>query len=331
MWIPFDHDSVRLTGRWGVLQAEEGMTAVATAAGATMEIAFRGELATMRFDMKGCEHPYPHLWIRVDGGAAVEAPLNAYLRVKAPTEGEHSLTVVYKGAVEAQNRWFTPLVGRVAFFGLEAEDVGTLSPDLRKTIEFVGDSITEGVLIDEFCRPFGEDDQPNRPSQDDVTATYAWLTAQALHLRPLFMGYGAVGLTQSGQGSVPAVGKAYPYCFDGMPVRYPSPDYVLINHGANDRFQEESAYIGNYRQLLDMVIASHPQAQVIVLSPFCGAFHESLGDMVAAYNRENHAHIVYVDTAGWIPAEPLHPHRDGHRIVAEHLTAILKTEINADY
>ena len=29
------------------------------------------------------------------------------------------------------------------------------------------------------------------------------------------------------------------------------------------------------------------------------------------------AHLIL--TEGWIPAEPLHPHRDGHQIVAEHL------------
>lgn len=46
-------------------------------------------------------------------------------------------------------------------------------------IEFVGDSITEGVLIDAECTIF-TNDQLNRPFEDDVTATYAWLTAEAL-------------------------------------------------------------------------------------------------------------------------------------------------------
>lgn len=71
MWIGFDSPAVRLTGRWGVL---DGNRAVATAAGAYLEAAFYGELATLRFDMEGTAHPVPHVWISVDGGARRKPP-----------------------------------------------------------------------------------------------------------------------------------------------------------------------------------------------------------------------------------------------------------------
>ena len=166
MWIGFDSPAVRLTGRWGVL---DGNRAVATAAGAYLEAAFYGELATLRFDMEGTAHPVPHVWISVDGGARAEAPLAPYLRVMAQGEGPHTVRVIYKGAVEQQARWRAPLVGRIAFLGLEARREAVLEKDTRPVIEFVGDSITEGVLIDDGCRPYPDDDQMNRPSQDDVT------------------------------------------------------------------------------------------------------------------------------------------------------------------
>lgn len=112
-----------------------------------------------------------------------------------------------------------------------------------------------------------------------------------------------------------------------MPVTGPEPDYVLINHGANDRRQTAETYITGYRLLLDRVYARCPHAKVIVLSAFCGVYPEELKTLAETYNRENGRDILFIDSAGWIPPEPLHPRRDGHRIVADHLTAILREKL----
>ncbi len=325
MWIGFDSPAVRLTGRWGVL---DGNRAVATAAGAYLEAAFYGELATLRFDMEGTAHPVPHVWISVDGGARAEAPLAPYLRVMAQGEGPHTVRVIYKGAVEQQARWRAPLVGRIAFLGLEARREAVLEKDTRPVIEFVGDSITEGVLIDDGCRPYPDDDQMNRPSQDDVTAGYAWLTAEALDMRPIMMGYGAVGVTHGGCGGVPKAADAYPFCFEGMPAVTPEPAIVLINHGANDGGASAEDYAAEYRRLLDQVFARCPNAQAVALSAFCGAHPEALRALVEAYNRQHHRDVLFIDSTGWIPPDPLHPGREGHRIVAERLTIALRAGLH---
>jgi hypothetical protein len=68
----------------------------------------------------------------------------------------------------------------------------------------------------------------------------------------------------------------------------------------------------------------NPDATVVALSAFCGAFHAELGEMIAAYNEKNGCQVHFVDTNGWIPVEPLHPLRDGHRTVAENFTAALR-------
>jgi len=90
---------------------------------------------------------------------------------------------------------------------------------------FVGDSITEGVLIDESYRKT-ESDQLNRVYQGDVIATYTYLTAQNLNHEPIFMGYGAVGITHGDCGSVQKVADAYPYCYCGAPIAHDSADYT---------------------------------------------------------------------------------------------------------
>lgn len=319
MFFDVKSEAVRFTGRWNV----KDTLVVTTAPGGMIECAFVGKVAVFHFDVTTNEHPYPHLWIRVDGGAKVEVPLERYLRIEAAGEGIHLVEIIFKSAVEMQHRWYPPLIGKVSFSGFEAEQAGVLPEDNRKIIEFIGDSITEGVLIDAQYNP-GHLGQPNRVYQDDVTATYAWLTAENLGMKPIVMGYGAVGMTTSGQGAVPAVEHAYPYCYDGVPYQGADADVIVINHGANDNRKDESEYINAYLRFLHLVRKRNRNAMIIVLSAFYGVHEKALGKMVQSYNAENRDSVVFIGTDGWIPREPFHPLREGHKIVAEHLTEILK-------
>jgi len=319
MFIPFDSDSIRYTGRFA--KYCDSMTA--TAPGSYFEVAYKGDLCVLCFDVNDNLDPMPHLWIQVDGGAKVEAPLARYIRIQAG-EGSHVAKVTFKGCREVHHRWFTPLVGKISVLGYEADEPDVLPADNRKTIEFVGDSITEGVLIDPEHRYREAYDQNNRQMQDDATATYAGLTAEMLNLRPLTMGYGAVGTTHGGCGAVPKAAEAYPFCFDGAPVTYDHPDYILINHGANDRSFPEEEYIREYRGLLDVVRGAHPESKIICLSAFFGVYPEALGKLIEDYNKEHGDDIFFIDASLWVPREPIHPLRDGHKIIADKLSAILK-------
>lgn len=318
--IPYKDPSVRFTGRW---DTEHFNAAITTAPGSMIELAFQGNDAVLHFDTDWNEHPFPHLYISVDNGAKIETPLNRYLRIECENSGTHYVRVIYKSAVEQQHRWHLPLVGKLTFLGYEAEDSGILPKDNRRVIEFIGDSITEGVLIDAFYN-HERMDQKNRPNQDDSTATYAYLTACALNLKPVIMGYGAVGITRGGCGAVPKVIDAYPYNFSGSEAKNEKPDIIVINHGANDGGAEEKAYIKGYWEFLTCVRAKNPIAKIVVLSAFCGVFHEALGKMVEQYNAEKHEQVIFIDSFGWVPKEPLHPLRNGHEEIARHLIPEIK-------
>lgn len=327
MFISYRDPSIRLTGRW---DTTDDRYAEATTTGAYIEFAFEGKMAVACFDIEGNRAPFLHLWIQLDGGAMIEAPIDAYLRVIAKDEGRHTCRIIFKGTEEKYRRWYRPLHGKVSFKGVSTEKPVAIEEDNRKIIEFVGDSITEGVLIDadysgDFEEQYEEDDL-NRIYQDDVCATYAWLTAEALDLRPIFMGYGAVGATKAGNSNVPPAPLAYPYNFCDSPITHKS-DVVMINHGANDQGKPVQLYLDQYTKLLDTVIAHQPEAKIIVVSAFCGAFHAELGDHVKAYNEKNGTDIKYVDTFGWIPLDPLHPLRDGHKTVSKNLASIIKEYI----
>ena len=323
MWISPDDACIRLTGRWSTLEG----CAVTTTPGASLEAGFQGSMALLHFDTILNALPLPHLWISVDGGPRVEVPLERYIRIRAADGGPHRISLIFKSAMEMQHRWHWPQVAKVAFRGMEAEETAPLPPDERSIIEFVGDSITEGVLVDADCLIMPNvwpDEQYNRPCQDDVTGTYAWQTAEALGMRPGIIAYGAVGVTKGGCGGVVAAPDAYPFCFENAPYTGPEAAVVVINHGTNDRGSDPAHFVREYRRLLDAVRRKNPHSVLVLLSPFCGAFASELQALAADYGRSSGGVVHYVDTAGWLPPEPIHPGREGHSIAAQHLISRMR-------
>ena len=328
-FLAYTDPAFRLTGRW---DPTSGASATATATGSYFEFAFTGDMATILLDVALNGTPRIHLWIELDGGDRFEVPADTYLRVHAKTAGNHVCRVIYKGGTETDSRWYAPLHGKITVCGAWVDAPGVLPADNRPTIEFVGDSITEGVLTDADYAHGGrqvfDTEIHNRCYQDDVCATYAWLTAEALDLRPIFMGYGAVGVTRSGQAFVPAAPVSYPFNFDGSPITRPQPDYILVNHGANDRAKTPEVYVKCYGDLLDVIRSMNPTAKIFSLAAFCGGHHDALKEFIPRYNAEHGANVIFLDSAGWVPLEPLHPLRDGHKTIAEHLTALMAPLLN---
>lgn len=319
MYFGVNDNSVRYTGRWNITEK----AATATAPGSMIEIAYSGKDIVLHFNLDTNMHPYPHLWIIVDDMVKVETAIDHVLRVETMTDKDHLIKIIFKSAVEIQHRWYAPLIGKVTFTGYDAESSAELPADNRKIIEFIGDSITEGVLIDAFYN-YESNDQFNRPNQDDSTATYAYLTAMKLGMKPVIIGYGAVGATQSGQGSVPKAAESYPYNFHNSPAKPSGADIIVINHGANDRGASAECYIAEYRALLDQVRKLNPDTPIVALSAFSVAHVPQLKALIEDYNKEHKDDIKFIDSTGWIPLEPLHPLRDGHVIVSEHLAEELK-------
>ena len=295
--------SVRLMGRWYRIRGK----AVEAAPGTYFQIAFQGQDLVMHFKVDLLLQPRPHLWVSVDGGDRVEVPMDKMLRVHTHKPGNHVVEVIHKSSIENAPRWYG-LVTRVELLGYEADAPGVLPELNKKTVEFVGDSITEGVLVDHET---GEDiTWEERPNQDDSAATYAWRTAEKLGVAPIIMGYGSVGVTRSGCGSVPAAAEAYPYCFDGAPIPYSNCDYA--------------EFIARYTDLLDVVCAHNPKSQIVILTPFCGAWDKELKQLAADYTEKTGRHIAYICSTGWISPQRIHPDRAGHETVAEHLAQELR-------
>lgn len=320
MFIDAGHNYIAYTGRW-YMGEHQAMT---TSTGSYFELGFVGETASFRFDVHDITRDVAHLYISVDGGASVESPIVPFLRVKAGP-GNHTVRLTLKSLSEYYDRWLTP-EAKVGFLGCEAEDFLPIPLDTRPIIAFIGDSITEGVetdptpyaIYDHFCK--------ERVFQDDVTATYAYLTAEMLDMRPVVMGYGAVGVTKGGCGNVPMAKDAYPFAFANAPVTPYDPSIIVLNHGTNDG-EHLDVLVECYKEMLDCLRNTHPKALLVALSPFMGDRDPYIEQAVTEYNQEKHADVLYIPTGGLIPRHPIHPSREGHRVIANHLVNILKNKL----
>ena len=313
------HESVRLTGRFHI----DAAGAVTTATGGSIEIAFRGDFILLYFntDMDMC--PVPHLWIETEDGTKTEAVIQRVLRVEFARNTAHRIRVIFKGAVETQHRWYPPLTAKMHFVGYEADAPDILPRDDRPIIEFIGDSITEGQQIDamhEFSPVLAD----NYTFQNDATATYGYLTAKLLNMRPRLIGYGCLGATHGGRGGVPIASESYPFNYAGSPVQQFDASVIVVNLGANDRIFPEERYISEYRNLLSVIRKHNPKAKLVVLSAFCGVYPDALRRMVEAFNTETQGSVFFIDSTDWVPPEPLHPERDAHRLIAERLAKALR-------
>lgn len=318
MFFSYDDEKIRYTGRWG----KEKNMITATACGAYFEFAFSGEMISLHFDTENQIFPIPHLWISMDGGARYECPISPVVKINSRDNEIHNVCVILKSAVETQHRWYAPLVAKVSFKGITTDKLYCLTPDNRKTIEFLGDSITEGVLLDDEYHVYS-DDFHNRPYKDDACATYAWLTAENLNLRPYIVGFGGMGVLNIGNASVPKASEVYPYNFYESPVDYQAPDYIVINYGVNDYRFDADIFTENYLELLKVIRKRCPSSKIFILPCFRGDHFEVLRNFIDEYNKNFDDNLYFIDSTDWVPKEPLHPLRTGHKIIAEKLTSAL--------
>lgn len=319
MIIKANHPKIRYTGRWNI--GEE--SARTSANGNYFEFMYSGECAVLGFDISYARIPFPRVYISVDGGANIESTIDRYIRISAD-EGIHKVCVTMKCSYEKQHRWYEPIESIFTLLDIEADEFLDLPEDTRPIIEFIGDSITEGTLIDVERSFYG--DMRDLIYKNDSMADFPWLVAKELNIRPIVMGYGCLGVTKEGAGGVPLAAEAYQHYSNGYPMESLNADYIVINYGTNDMFAETEHFKEKYIEFLAVVRKRNPKSKIIALTPFGGHHAGTIGEVVEQFNKENNDDIFYINSSDWIPDQPMHPLRDGHKIVCKKLSEILRRE-----
>jgi lysophospholipase L1-like esterase len=314
--IAADHPHIQYWGRWGRL----GDAMVTVNSGDRAVLRFTGRQVAATFDQSTVTHP-PQVYVRIDRAAPVlytvdRNRLDLTAHPLAPGR-VHTVEIAVKDVDERANRWKPPLRSGLLLTGFRfdrgARTLPPAAPGDRR-IEFLGDSITQGV------RAAGPE---IGVAGSDATKDYAWLTGRALRANFRQVGFGAQGILQPGGGQVPPAAQALPATFDGSPAdpTY-APQAVVVNQGTNDALnaRDPVAFQAAYLDYLRRIRATWPAAWIFAMPPLGGY----LGREIAAAGD---GRVSYVDTTGWLTAtdytDGLHPTYAGHRRVAHRLLPIV--------
>ncbi len=319
MIIRANDERIRYTGRWNI----KGDTATSTANGNYFEFGFKGELARIAFKVGDCSNPRPHVYISVDNGALIDTVIDSYHLISCEDSGEHYVKVLMKSSMEKASRWCAPLESMVTLAGIEADEFYALPEDRRPKIEFIGDSITEGVAVDELADKFYADKHAPLHTNDS-SADYAYVASRILNFRPYTMGYGRLGVCTLGNGDIPPVINSYGFYSDNEPMDSINADYIVINHGTNDAWAESDAFIKAYTEFLAFVRGRNPSSVIIALSPFGGFNFDEIETSVKSYNEQSGDNVYFVDARAWAPREPYHPLRESHKALGKGLAEFIK-------
>ena len=323
-------------GRWDMREA--GSTgAVTVNTGSTLILKFKGKGATLHFSTQHYPLQLPTLWLQLDNGEwRITHPSEELEASSQPlADGEHTVRMVVKGFREWENRWDPPLANSVVFRGVTLSGGGSLldpPPRPRLVIEYLGDSITEGVLV--LTEGAGDKRPRERwPQFSDGRRTWAYQSALLVEAEPRIAGFGRLGLTINANGGVPPGIYSFPYIYNGAPIdKSRMPDAVVINMGTNDRRAAAEVFGPLYKSYVETIRKEYPNAKIFCLRPFAGAHSEVIRNAVDQLQSAGDKSLYYVDTTGWVDSrshttDGTHLNLEGNSLAAEKLAVILKREL----
>lgn len=313
---------------WGRWDRRAAARAVTVNSGSYLLSHFSGTGVAALFDVALNQAPLPTIAWRIDEGEWQEAEVAPEVQLADNLlAGPHRLMLMARGLDEHQNRWTKPLVASITCLGLRLAAGSQALPPLpgwdhpTLTIEFLGDSITEGVLV--------QNERPGKttwPWRTDATHSYAAQTALRLGAAWRQVGFGATGLAHGGSGGAPGALDSFNAFYDGCPRDDWQPDLVVINQGTNDSALPPADYRPLYARYLALLRSAYPQARIVALRPFNGAQAISIQAEVAARQAAGDHRVYYIDTTGWNPGD-LHPNAASSAIIADHLAIALRAQV----
>jgi lysophospholipase L1-like esterase len=316
-------EQVHFYGRWNRLANR----AITVNTGSHVVAGFSGTGVSARFDIALNQTPNPTLAWRIDQGAWQEGELAATLPLATGlAAGMHEVTLMVRGLNENQNRWRSPLISSITFLGFEAAG-GAVQPSarpVRPRIEFLGDSITEGVAL-----WTSRNGQTTPCWRSDGRLAYASQAAQALGAEWRQVGFGRQGLLIGGNGGVPTANDAFNWIYDGVARDDWQPDLVVINQGTNDGGASAASFRAAYTTFIGTVRAAYRNAKIAAMRPFNGAHAAEIRAEVDARRAAGDTRVYHVDTTGWLATadftDGVHPNAQGSTKAADALATAISS------
>ena len=295
MFAP-NSSAISYTKSWKVTPA----SAAAINAGQSFRTGFIGTSITLNFDVSANTSPLPLLRCIIDGRPAQIVRLASSVALTIPTETagwpQHTLEVVIDATSEWVTRW-SPQNANVTMTGITLSSGGSLfalAPRFSKTVEFGGDSITEG---------YHAINANGSAAADDVAGSsgvlgWAFMQRDLCGVEVDIRGFGGASINNgNGQGGVPQFGGSFPYLWSGQAKDFSkAPDVFVFNYGGNDRSSTSAAFIAAYVAALNQIIATYPSTPILALRPFAGGYTGIQTDIQTAIQQCSKAgNVTYAD------------------------------------
>lgn len=289
---------------------------------------FSGSSLKARFDLSAnIQNEPPTIAWRIDDGKWQESEIASVVSLAdGLSSGSHTVCLMVRGLDEHHSRWMPPLVSSVSFLGFELPKGGSVMPPLEEwinpklKIEFLGDSITEGILVQVFL--------PDKrwTWQTDALNSYSAQTAMRLGAAWRQVGFGATGLAQAGFGGAPPALESLDFFYHGCPRDDWQPDLVVINQGTNESTMSAESYQPLYSSYLSKVREAYPKAKIVALEPFSGAQGPAIEQAVYEARKAGDKQIYFIDTTGWYSGD-VHPNLTASPELSKKLSAALKAKV----
>jgi lysophospholipase L1-like esterase len=315
--VPATDPHLGFEGHWGRV----GSSMITNNTGSELRFRFTGRTLTGLFDVSSVTIP-ASVYVSVDGGTPTLYSVDRDRIDFTPqplAAGTHTVEIAVKDVNENANRWVVPMQSGLVVTGLELDPgahVRPAAPLGPLALEFIGDSITQGV--DALCGTGGT-------QCVDGTKTYSYLTGKAFHADTAQVGFGRQGILVTGNGNVPTAPGTLGLNFQGSPENpHFHPDAIVVNQGTNDGIQGAGPFQPAYLAYLKQVRARYPHAWIFAMRPFQGYEADAIAQSVTDLNDPR---TVYVDTTGWLSSgdytDGVHPSVAAHARAAELLTAAI--------
>ena len=238
-------DSCFFSGRWDHRAPDRAIT---VNTGSYVRVRFEGKSISAHFDLRNYDAEVPSIAWQIDFGNWQEKDIAAIVQLDAHLkQGEHTVNLMVRGLDEHLSRWTPPLISHVTFLGFTLGPGEKFLPPLpawthpKLKIEFLGDSITEGVLVQPYvprkvpslAANASEADKQawaravdelrvnayrqNWSWQTDALHSWACATAQQLGAEWRQVGFGATGLVHGGSGGAPGALESFNFFYAGCP------------------------------------------------------------------------------------------------------------------
>ena len=316
-----DHAGITYYGRWEMLDDggvqlnfQSGLAAIFTGTFIAAEVGEANDISEIMYSIDAAEP----------------------VRIAVPAKGENILASGLQAGEHTLKLYAASQVARLRIAGLWCDTGATLKKvPSRKTIEFIGDSITAGWIGNGY--------------ENWLRHCYTWQTAEKLGFAYNVVARGSSGLLRKGTDmySMPErYFKDRPFL--GGEDSYPEldtsryvPDYIVVNLGTNDLPYSGSEVKEAYIQFLTALRIAYPYVVIFVLRPLggrdivggSGYFRTEIISAVNARRRVGDKNVVFIDTAGWVQvsdfADKLHFNYEGNRHIAERLAAAIAEYVDS--